>query len=52
MDVIPDEHVKIVSGYTFLALHITLAIILNLNEVCHGENYVLKLLNNEDDDEM
>lgn len=48
----PDEHVKNVSGYSFLALYITLVFVLNLNEVCHGENYVLKLLNSEDDDGM
>lgn len=46
-----DEHVKNLSGYSFLWP--SLLILLNLNEVCHsGEYYVLKLLNNEDDDGM
>lgn len=48
----PDEHVKNVSGCSFTC-YITFVFVLNFIEMCHyGENYVLKLLNNEDDDGM
>lgn len=44
MDVMTDECVKTVSGYSFLALYITLVFTLNSNEVCHyGQNYDLNI---------
>lgn len=53
MVVLTEKHVKNMPGYSFLAFYIPLVFLLNLNEVCHyGQNYVLKFLNNEDDDGM